>query len=45
MPTLSKKVRVVLDWTLALFFKRDIVSLGALQHPRADFDRANQEPR
>ncbi|HEY7044259.1 MAG TPA: NAD(P)/FAD-dependent oxidoreductase [Nocardioidaceae bacterium] len=42
MPTLSKKARVVLDWTLALFFKRDVVALGALQHPRDDFDRANR---
>ncbi len=41
MPTFNKKVRVVLDWTLALFFRRDIVSLGALQRPREDFDRAN----
>ncbi|MGH3448704.1 MAG: NAD(P)/FAD-dependent oxidoreductase, partial [Nocardioidaceae bacterium] len=41
MPTLNKKVRVVLDWTLALFFRRDIVSLGTLQHPGDDFDRAN----
>jgi NADH dehydrogenase len=42
MPTFNKKVRVVLDWTLALFFRRDVVSLGALQHPREDFDRANR---
>ncbi|MGI8576906.1 MAG: NAD(P)/FAD-dependent oxidoreductase [Nocardioidaceae bacterium] len=41
MPTLNKKVRIVLDWTLALFFRRDIVSLGALQRPRDDFKRAN----
>jgi NADH dehydrogenase len=43
MPTFNKKVRVVLDWTLALFFKRDVVSIGSLQNPRADFNRANQE--
>ncbi len=42
MPTTSKKARVVLDWTLALFFRRDIVSLGSLHRPRDDFDRANQ---
>jgi len=42
MPTLSKKMRVVLDWTLALFFQRDVVSLGSLQRPRDDFDRANR---
>ncbi len=42
MPTFNKKVRVVLDWTLALFFRRDVVSLGSLQRPRDDFDRANR---
>lgn len=42
MPTFNKKVRVVLDWTLALLFRRDVVSLGALQHARADFDRATR---
>ncbi|MBA3308681.1 MAG: NAD(P)/FAD-dependent oxidoreductase [Nocardioidaceae bacterium] len=41
MPTFNKKVRVVLDWTLALFFRRDVVSLGPLQRPRDDFERAN----
>ncbi|MBA2444336.1 MAG: NAD(P)/FAD-dependent oxidoreductase [Nocardioidaceae bacterium] len=41
LPTFNKKVRVVLDWTLALFFRRDVVSLGSLQHARDDFDRAN----
>lgn len=42
MPTLSKKMRVVLDWTLALFFRRDVVSMGSLQRPGDDFDRANR---
>ena len=41
MPTFSKKVRVMLDWTLALFFSRDVVSLGSLEHPRDDFIRAS----
>ncbi|MDP9317939.1 MAG: NAD(P)/FAD-dependent oxidoreductase [Actinomycetota bacterium] len=42
LPTFNKKVRVVLDWTLALFFRRDVVSLGTLHAPHADFDRANR---
>ncbi|HEX2174537.1 MAG TPA: NAD(P)/FAD-dependent oxidoreductase [Nocardioidaceae bacterium] len=42
MPTLNKKIRVVLDWTLALFFRREVVSLGALQHPREDWERATR---
>jgi hypothetical protein len=26
-------VRVVVDWTVSLFFRRDIVELGQLGHP------------
>ncbi len=33
IPSLNRKVRVVIDWTLALFFKREVVSLGQLQEP------------
>jgi NADH dehydrogenase len=38
MPTFNRKVRVVADWTLALFFRREIVSLGAFANPRKDFE-------
>jgi NADH dehydrogenase len=44
VPTFNRKARVVMDWTLALFFRREIVSLGTFQDPRADFRRAS-EPR
>ena len=40
MPTFNKKIRVVSDWTLALFFRREVVALGALRHPREEFERA-----
>ena len=40
MPTLNRKIRVVLDWTLALFFSRDVTSLGSLQRAREEFERA-----
>jgi NADH:ubiquinone reductase (H+-translocating) len=40
MPTVNRKVRVVADWTLALFFRREIVSLGAFANPREDFKSA-----
>jgi NADH dehydrogenase len=40
MPTTNRKVRVVADWTLALFFSREIVSLGAFANPRAAFEEA-----
>ncbi len=38
MPTFNRKVRVVADWTLALAFRREIVSLGAFANPREDFE-------
>ncbi|HLS26354.1 MAG TPA: NAD(P)/FAD-dependent oxidoreductase [Beutenbergiaceae bacterium] len=40
MPTLNRKVRILLDWTMALLFRRDIVALGRLQTPRDEFVHA-----
>jgi NADH:ubiquinone reductase (H+-translocating) len=34
LPLFSRKLRVVVDWTVALFFRRDVVELGGLGHPR-----------
>jgi NADH dehydrogenase len=34
LPLLSRKLRVVADWTVALFFRRDIAELGVLERPR-----------
>ena len=34
LPLLSRKLRVVTDWTVSLFFRRDIAELGLLGHPR-----------
>jgi NADH dehydrogenase len=34
LPLISRKLRVVADWTVALFFRRDIAELGMLEHPR-----------
>ena len=33
LPLFSRKLRVVVDWTVALFFRRDIAELGTLGHP------------
>ncbi len=33
LPLLPRKLRVVVDWTVALFFRRDIVELSILGHP------------
>lgn len=44
MPTFGRKVRIALDWTIALLFPRDIAQLGSLEHPRDAFRRAAEEP-
>ncbi|MEV0399752.1 NAD(P)/FAD-dependent oxidoreductase [Actinoallomurus sp. NPDC050550] len=40
VPTFNRKTRVTADWTLAVFFKREVVSLGAIQRPREEFELA-----
>ncbi|MGH8828039.1 MAG: NAD(P)/FAD-dependent oxidoreductase, partial [Jiangellaceae bacterium] len=40
MPTFNRKVRVVVDWTLALLFQREVVTLGRMRMPREEFRRA-----
>jgi NADH dehydrogenase len=34
LPLLTRRLRVVTDWTTSLFFRRDIVALSGLGHPR-----------
>ena len=43
VPTFNRKVRVVADWTGALFFRREVVSLGQLQSPRSEFEQAARD--
>ncbi|WP_425576376.1 NAD(P)/FAD-dependent oxidoreductase [Streptomyces glaucosporus] len=40
VPTANRKTRILAEWTLAGLFKREIVSLGSLEHPRAEFELA-----
>jgi NADH dehydrogenase len=40
VPTFNRKVRVVSEWTLALFFKREVVPLGWLAKPFEEFEMA-----
>ncbi|CAM5442064.1 NAD(P)/FAD-dependent oxidoreductase OS=Streptomyces tendae OX=1932 GN=GUR47_22245 PE=3 SV=1 [Streptomyces tendae] len=49
VPTVNRKARVLAEWAIAGLFKREIVSLGSLEHPRAEFELAaggkpSQEP-
>ncbi|KLL13104.1 MULTISPECIES: NAD(P)/FAD-dependent oxidoreductase [Protofrankia] len=44
VPTFNRKARVLADWTLSLFFRREIVSLGSFADPRASFRAAATPP-
>lgn len=37
IPSFNRKVRVVIDWTLAFFLRREVVALGQLHDPRDEF--------
>ncbi len=43
MPTFNRKIRIIADWTGALLFRREVVSLGQLQQPRTEFQQAAGE--
>ena len=40
VPTFNRKARILAEWGLSGLFKREIVSLGSLEHPRAEFEYA-----
>ncbi|HEY6422413.1 MAG TPA: NAD(P)/FAD-dependent oxidoreductase [Pseudonocardiaceae bacterium] len=40
MPTFNRKVRIVTDWIAALLFRREVVALGQVNDPKAEFVRA-----
>jgi NADH dehydrogenase len=42
MPTLNRKVRIQLDWLVSGLFRREVVALGQINDPKADFDRASR---
>jgi NADH:quinone reductase (non-electrogenic) len=45
MPTWNRRVRILVDWTGALFLGREVVALGQINDPRAEFHRvANPSP-
>ncbi|WP_018548563.1 NAD(P)/FAD-dependent oxidoreductase [Streptomyces sp. LaPpAH-108] len=45
VPTMNRKLRVFLDWTLAIFLRRETVGLPAMAHPRDAFvDASLSEP-
>ncbi|MBQ1010576.1 NAD(P)/FAD-dependent oxidoreductase [Micromonospora sp. M51] len=42
IPSFNRKIRVVVDWSLAFFLKREVVALGQLHDPREEFVEASQ---
>lgn len=44
MPTASRTVRIATGWTLNLFTRREVVPLGSLHDPRAEFRAAAEPP-
>lgn len=42
MPTINRRARITLDWIFASLFRRDVVALGQINDPKAEFVRASQ---
>ena len=42
VPTFNRKFRVVADWLLSGLLRREIISMGQINNPRADFDRVSR---
>jgi len=40
MPTANRKARVAADWVLSWLFRREVVALQQLEHPRRDWEYA-----
>ncbi|GAB3479409.1 NAD(P)/FAD-dependent oxidoreductase [Amycolatopsis cihanbeyliensis] len=42
MPTFNRKVRITMDWLLGGLFRREVISLGQINYPKEEFDRASK---
>jgi NADH dehydrogenase len=45
MPSLDRKIRILGDWTLALFLRREVIALGQLHEPREPFTEVTPATR
>jgi NADH:ubiquinone reductase (H+-translocating) len=45
IPTLDRKVRVLLEWLVGLVFRPDVVSLGSVEQPRRQIEEAADQQR
>ncbi|MFC5993855.1 NAD(P)/FAD-dependent oxidoreductase [Pseudonocardia hispaniensis] len=44
MPTWNRRIRIIFDWTGALVLGREVVALGQIHAPRAEFSRVVGSP-
>jgi NADH dehydrogenase len=42
VPTFNRKVRVLADWLLGGLLRREVISMGQINNPRAEFDRVTK---
>ncbi|RZS37018.1 NADH dehydrogenase [Herbihabitans rhizosphaerae] len=42
MPTFNRKARVTVDWLLGGLFRREVISMGQIQDPKAEFERSSK---
>jgi NADH dehydrogenase len=45
MPTWNRRIRILVDWTGALFLGREVVALGQIMDPKAEFSRVAGDPK
>lgn len=45
MPTVNRKLRIAAGWTGSVLLRREVVALGSLHDPRAEFRAASAPPR
>ncbi|MFG2819300.1 NAD(P)/FAD-dependent oxidoreductase [Kitasatospora sp. NPDC048365] len=45
LPSTDRRIRVLTDWLLGGLFSREVVTLGAVEHPRAEFEAGFTENR
>ena len=43
MPTVNRKVRITLDWLTGGLFRREVISMGQINDPRAEFVRISKD--
>jgi NADH dehydrogenase len=45
MPTWNRRIRIVVDWTAAVIMGREVVALGQIMDPKAEFNRVASDAK